>query len=188
MKGFIWPLLFFIVLSCGSKKEDNVFEQADKSFYPVKSYVQTELAALDSLPVAVFKFTTVNGKTDTTIIEKDLLRKLAEELTSPDITIPPLKEKYKETVFMDETVNSVTLSYSSNTDDDVIRKVDVFVHPETEKVKYIYLEKIESRGDSSIVRKMIWTTGKYMQVTSVVQVKDLPAYGLQEKYVWGTLE
>jgi hypothetical protein len=188
MKSIITPLFLLLIVSCAPKQEEKAFEQADKNFYPIKSFVKTELAELDSLPVAVFKFTTVNSKTDTTIVEKPAFRKIAEELTAPDITVPPLKENYKETVFMDETVNSVTLSYTATDENVEIQKIDVFVHPETEKVKHIYIEKNRNSGDSAILYKMMWTAGKNMQVTSIINVNNKPVVTLQEKYVWGTLE
>ncbi len=188
MKSILSSVFFLFVFSCAPKHEDKPFEQTDKNFYPVKSFVLSELNELDSLPVAVFKFTTTNGKTDTLIIEKSDFRKIAEHLTAPDITVTPFKEKYKESVFMDETVNSVTLSYTATDEDAEIQKIDVFVHPETEKVKHIYLEKNRVSGDSSILNKLMWTTGKNMQVTSIINVGSQPPITILEKYVWGTLE
>ena len=63
-------------------------------------------------------------------------------------------------------------------------KIDVFINPETDKVKNIYVEKIARDGDSTITQKMIWTTGKHFSVSTIISLKDQAEQTLQEKYVW----
>lgn len=178
-------LTVFWLISCGSGSETPEFEQADKTFFPVHSFVKSELAEIDSLPIAVFKYFSRDGKTDTSIIEKNLFRSQTEELINPDITAPDLKNLYKETVYQDNSINAITLSYVPKDQEAIIRKIDVYVNPENEKVKYIYIEKSEDKADSNFTRKMIWTAGKHFQVSTVVSVNNRMVSSFQEKYSWG---
>ena len=178
-------LHFFIIslLACGSD-EPKKFEQEDKNFYPISSFIKAELQLVDSLPLAVFKYTTKDEKSDTTLIAKPDFRKIAESFIIPDITQEPLKKLYTESVFMDATLNLVTFSYTTEDNRAEIRKIDVFINPDTDKVKNIYVEKINRVGDSTITQKMIWTTGKHFSVSTIRSLKDQPEQTLQEKYVW----
>jgi hypothetical protein len=78
----------------------------------------------------------------------------------------------------------VTFSYTTEDNTAEIRKIDVFINPETDKVKNIYVEKISRGGDSTTTQKMIWTTGKHFSVSTIRSLKDQPEQTLQEKYVW----
>ncbi len=184
MKSISSVLAIFILFACSSKKNEKSFVQKDTSFYPVSSFIQTELLNVDSMPVALFYIRTADGKSDTSIVDKKVLHQQAADIISPDISKEPLKEKYEETVFMDETINSVTLSYSTEDPDAEVRKIEVFVSPDTEKVKYVYVEKTFSRNDSSFTKKMIWTTGKYLQVNSSITPKTGSQISVQEKFTW----
>lgn len=175
---------FILVIAACSGDQDKKFEQKDKNFYPIASFIESELFLVDSLPLAVFKYTIDETGTDTQLVAKPDFRKIAETFMSPDITIEPLKEKYTETVFMDETINTVTFSYSTEDTTAEIRKIDVFINPENDRVKNIYVEKINRGSDSIIIRKMIWTAGKHFQVSTVVSKSGMPDKNLQEKYTW----
>lgn len=183
VKSLLPACLIIMLASCSGNKEKK-FEQQDKSFYPIGSFIRTELNMVDSLPIAVFKYTTRDQKADTQLITKPDFRKVAESFLTPDITVDPLKKKYKETVFMDATINTVTFSYVTDDASAEIRKIDVFINPETDKVKNIYVEKMIRGGDSSITQKMIWIAGKHFQVSTLVTHKDKAEESLQEKYSW----
>jgi predicted small lipoprotein YifL len=183
LKSVILLCIIISLAACGSD-EPKKFEQADKNFYPISSFIKAELQLVDSLPLAVFKYTTKDQKSDTQLIAKPDFRKIAESFISPDITQEPLKKLYTESVFMDATINMVTFSYTTEDTAAEIRKIDIFINPETDKVKNIYVERISRGGDSTITQKMIWTTGKNFSVSTIRSLKDQPEQTLQEKYVW----
>jgi PBP1b-binding outer membrane lipoprotein LpoB len=177
-------LCSIVFLTACSGENEKKFEQKDKSFYPISSFIQSELHLIDSLPLAVFKYTLTELKTDTQLVEKPVFRKIAEYFISPDITIEPLKKNYTETVFMDATINTVTFSYTTLDTTAAIRKIDVFINPETDKVKNIYVEKITHNGDSLVTQKMIWTSGKYCQVSTQISKSGEAELIRKEKYSW----
>jgi hypothetical protein len=85
---------------------------------------------------------------------------------------------------MDATINAVTFSYTTLDTTAEIRKIDVFINPETDKVKNIYVEKITLNGDSLVTHKMIWTAGKYCQVSTQISKSGEPELIRKEKYSW----
>lgn len=171
-------------ISCGEPAEEGSIQE-NKDFYPVSAHIHSELALIDSLPVAVFLYREEDGRKDTTIVDKQAFRVLAEAIPQPDITKEPLKKSYTESVYMDATLNLVTMSYAPKSESGEIRKIDVYINPDTEKVKRIYVEKRLSGGDSTIVRKIVWTSGQQLQVTSLVTREGQQEKVIQEKYSWG---
>jgi hypothetical protein len=184
-RSFPFIALFSILAACSSPtSEPAESQQENKDFYPVRAYIAQELKELDSLPVAVFRYGVSGQVKDTQLVDKAAFRAMAEKLASPDISLEPLKKSYQESVYMDNTLNLVTLSYRAKDPSLEIQKLDVYVTPEKDRVKNIYLEKRSEAGDSVVFSKIIWTTGKQLQVTRIVSRQGKEDQVIQEKYSW----
>ena len=181
---YLFILMAFISACSSSGSEEETNNDINKTFFPIAGNINAELKELDSLPVAVIKYTTVGDQTDTSIADKSELRKMAALLTNPDISAPELKMFYREAVFMDNTINMVTMSYTTKSEEPAVRKIDVMIQPDTEKVKSIYVEKLEKNGDTTINRKMIWTPGKNLQVITLTNLPGQAESIKTEKYNW----
>ncbi|MFT3702946.1 MAG: hypothetical protein QM802_11270 [Agriterribacter sp.] len=183
-------LLFFSVIteSCKNKGEDKTNqEQGDsttKNYYPVTSYINGQIMYLDSVPLAIIKYTISNNKIDTSITEKKDFAAIAAQFASPDISKAPLKDQYEETSFMDATLGTISLTYAAKNDTSSIRKIDVLLKQENTDVSTIYVEKKTNTADSAVTKKMLWTAGKNLLVTTLIQKKNEPEKVIQERYVW----
>lgn len=182
-------LLYAFCLSanfaCNSPGTAEINEDVTKTFFPIEGTIKSELQAIDSLPIAIIRYTQNGEKRDTTIFPKQDMKILVNELTQPDISSPALKKYYKETVFMDNTTNTVTMSYTTERVEQVIRKIEVTINPENQRVKTIYVEKLEKLGDSKVGKKMIWACGKSLQIISLITKNDREETVQTAKYVWG---
>lgn len=186
ISALVLTLLFAGIFSCHSTADQTSATQEDREFYPLSAFIRQELAEIDSLPVAVFLYTEAGGITDTTLVEKQAFRTLAEAIALPDITRAPLKNAYRETVFHDATLNLVTMSYSPTDPSTVpVKKIDLYIHPETGKVKSAYIEKLEISGDSTLVEKTVWSAGKQAQITRLFSKPGQPDRIENRKFSWG---
>jgi hypothetical protein len=186
MKRSILYLFSFLTLqSCNSSDSTKKNEDLDKTFFPIAGTILTELKNIDSLPIAIIKYTVTGESKDTTILKKEDMKAVAEQLTKPDISLPEYKKYYKETVFMDNTTNTITMSYDTEDEKPEVRKIEVIIDANNQRVKSIYVEKLAQHDDSSLLKKMIWTTGKNLQVISIVNKKSEPESVKMEKYEWG---
>ncbi len=186
----IWPpasvLLFLLcTLSCGQRGEPGKGAAEQQDFYPVLSFIRQELALLDSLPLAITRYRIQDGNADTTIVEKPEFRRIAESVADPDISRDPLRKAYTETVYMDATMNLLTMSYRPKDASATVQKTDVYIDPATEKVKSIYIEKKLTEANSTVLQKIIWSAGRQLQLTSVITVEGQPEKLIQERYHWG---
>jgi hypothetical protein len=181
----LMPLLGLIVAvsSCGSNDEKK--EQADKAFFPVNAQIIAELKALDSLPLAIFRYRTQGDRSDTIIVSKEVLRDAARYILDADITNGKDRSAYAESVYLDQSINSVTMSYTSKDDDKPVRKVDVYLDPGNDRMRQVYVESTGARmGDSSVLRKMLWSPGHFYQVTTLTGTNKPEARVVVEKYSW----
>jgi hypothetical protein len=182
MKNLILASLFILTASssCNSGEENN--DDVNKTFFPIAGNINAELKELDSLPVAVIKYTTEGSFSDTTIADKAELKKASAMLTQPDISLPELKKYYREDVLMDNTINTVTMSYTTKAEEPEVRKIEVMFNAETDKVKSIYVEKLSKSGDTTVTRKMVWTPNRNLQVITLKAVPGKPENIKTEKY------
>lgn len=139
---------------------------------------------IDSMPLAVLKYTTINHVTDTSVVEKKDFKAIAATFITPDIGSPELKPQYDETSFIDATLGTMTLTYIAKNETAVIRKADILLKQENTGVKNIYIEKMIPGTDSTITKKMLWTANRNCQVTTLVQKKDQSEVVILERYVW----
>lgn len=174
-----------ILCSCGGG-DSRKNEQADKAFFPVNAQVLSELKALDSLPLAVFRYHEgPDGHKDTTIVSKEQLRAAAKDLLDADITGDKIRSKYTESVYMDQSLGSVTMSYVPNEKDLPVGKVDVYLDPEKDRMKQVYVETSGSwPGDSIYSRKMLFAPGRYFQVSTTISGPNGSGRTVQDKYSW----
>jgi hypothetical protein len=191
----LYPLLCLLCIigiseSCKNKTgthtedEEGIDTASNKAHYPVAGYIHSQILYLDSVPLAIMKYTTINNKVDTSITEKKDFAIVAEALSTPDISAPELKDQYEETSFIDATLGTISLTYSVKNDTAAIRKTDVLLKQDNTEVSTIYIEKKIAQTDSTILKKALWTAGRNLQVTTIIQYKNAPEKIIQEKYVW----
>jgi hypothetical protein len=157
---------------------------ANKEYYPIAGYIQSQLRWLDSVPLAVIKYTTVNNHTDTSILEKKDFNAIAGALFSPDISVLPLKEQYDEVSFIDASLATISLTYAARNDTALVRKADVLLNQSNSAVSTIYVEKISRVADSTLTQKILWTANKSCLVTTITHKTGTPERITEERYVW----
>ncbi|MBN8785938.1 MAG: hypothetical protein J0I84_02480 [Terrimonas sp.] len=166
--------------SAGQQNEDTT----QKEFYPISGFIQAQIKKLDALPLAVIKYTTINNKTDTSIIEKNDFAAVAGYFTTPDITAPGIKNQFEETSFIDASISTISLTYLAKNDTIALRKADVLLNQDNSRVTTIYIEKKSAVANESKTQKMLWTADRNMQVTTIEQAAGSPEKVIVEKYVW----
>ncbi|MGN6435410.1 MAG: hypothetical protein ACTHMM_02715 [Agriterribacter sp.] len=188
--SFVTAFLLIALYGCNNSSEsssDNGEDNSTKQYYPIASYIESQLKYLDSVPLAIMHYTTINNVTDTTIAEKkDFRNSVGAAFIQSDISGTEQKKKYDETSFIDATLGVITLTYTprKNENDLPVSKIDVLLSQENSAVKTIYIEKVLRGGDSTVLKKMLWKANKSCQVTSIIEKNSQPARTIQERFVW----
>ena len=157
---------------------------APKSYFPFQSFLETELKNIDSLPVAIFKYHTTNGKTDTTIIEKKEFGDIARGLLFIDLQNEKINTHYKELVLEDTDIKNISINYTTQNEALPIKSIQINTTTGTTQVRSIYVERTDAIDETIIIRKMLWKTGKGMLINSSYYKNKQLLNNITEKFSW----
>ena len=165
-----------------SAKNDSL---KNEPFYPIAEYIQSQIAYLDSTPLAIEKHTYLNNKRiDSTTIDRNALRQLAEEFLKPDLNDPTIKPFYTENSYQDLTINSVTFNYTTTDPNQELRQADVLLNPVNNKVKNIIFRKNRMVGDTSVSINGLWKHNMNFQLNYTLKTANGNAQTKQIKVIW----
>jgi hypothetical protein len=138
------------------------------------------------------KYTIRGGKTDSGYIQLSEFNTLALQFLLPEFKDGSFEKNFTENAFMDKTTQSVTFTYSTDNKDLSLQRADVQVAQmagsRTNQVKSVYLEKRRVSGDSVVLQKMYWQSGRNFSVVSLIRVKGQTPVQQQLRVVWDTDE
>ncbi|MEO6962010.1 MAG: hypothetical protein ABIY90_08590 [Puia sp.] len=183
---FVLP--FVLCCACHDKPET---PPVQKDYFPVLDYLESEIAGVDSLPSKMTEYITRNGKTDSAILTLTAFNKLAAGFLLPGLDSNRFEKRFEENSFLDQTTNLLSFTYSTKDTSYGLRRVDVLAIPDpagTDKVKSIYLESSALHGDTLILSKMFWNSGKSFSIIHIYQPAHGEAVTSQTKVVWNSSE
>lgn len=199
MKLFVFiPLLLLLVCGCHNNNKTEINntnpeapapEAVKKdSFFPVTSFLKGQIRLLDSLPVTPLHTTTINNKTDSEWIKKEVLKTFLSPFLSPEIKETNLVNYFKETSFNDQTLNAITFTYDplkTLPDSITLRHWDIYIDPETGKVTNIYIVKSIPDKSSIITLQLTWKTDKYAEIVRFLNQPDGNIKLIKkDKFIW----
>jgi hypothetical protein len=160
------------------------------AFFPVGDYLRTEILHVDSLPVAITRFTVEEGRKDSAFISPPEFNKLAATFLLPEFGNGSFEKNYQESSFVDKTTRGATFTYSSADRTLPLKRVDVVTAPgrTSNQVRSIYLEKSFTAGDTAILQKMFWKAGRNFQIITQTTLHGKPLADKQLRVVWDTEE
>ncbi|MHA4808392.1 hypothetical protein ACX0G9_09795 [Flavitalea flava] len=193
--SIIIPCIALLIASgCHQKNATNqpdpaqsIQDSLKKSFFPVADFLQAEISYVDSTPLAIRKYNTENGRTDSSLIQTAEFHQLAVEFLLPELAKGGDFEKnFSENSFLDETTGYLTFTYSTRDKELPLQRVDVLAAPGTssEKVRSIYLEKAYKAGDTSVIKKMYWKAKQSLLIITNLQVPKKAPVVKQLRLVW----
>ena len=127
-----------------SEKKSVDARQEIVSFFPLTSFIQGQLAEIKASGVNPLKFTFNEKGKDSVWIKMEELESEFSELIKPTIDSGSMSQYFRESSFMDETLNMVTLTY------DPVKPIpekinwihwDIYIAPETNSISRVYMVK-----------------------------------------------
>lgn len=165
-------------------------DTSNTPFFPILDYLRSEIRHIDSLPVALKRYTTRQGNKDSAFIGVAEFNTLAQEFVTPALENGYFKKHYTEASFMDNTTGTITFTYSTTDKTLPIQRVDIVTVPGTRssKVKTVYLEKIRTTGDSAILQKLYWNSRQDFRIVTMIRIKGGNPEDQLTSVVWGDSE
>ena len=162
------------------------------SFFPVTSFIKGQLRQIDSLTINPLHTVRINQQTDSFWIKPSALSPLLADFTQPEIKETNLTTLFKGSSFNDQTLNSVTFTYdpiSALPNSISLRHWDLYIDPESGKVRKVYLVKQNKKQDGTYIQQLTWKTDQWAMITTLLEKTDGSTSLLkEEKFVWNFKE
>lgn len=189
MKGrfclFLAGIMLITGLACKEKKK-----VADKRFFPVVSYLNSQVAQVDTSLNTIKKYIFIDSaRTDTVYIPREQFRAAAQDfLTVPDLSTAEFAGRYDYSEQFDESLKRVLIVNTPvSPEKEIIQRQEVLIRPgdgSGDKVTNIVINTLTSSKDSTIEKKMLWRVDQSFTVTTIRQVAGQPEITSTYKVVW----
>jgi hypothetical protein len=181
--------VLILVMACKSKKnaEDKTGQKED--FFPVLSYLKSQVAGVDTSLYSIRKISIIDSvHSDTSFVPREQFRGLAKDfLGIPDLADKQFKSRYKEEKLFDESINRVIITYTPlDPEKEEVQKQEVLISPDPsgDKVYSFFIDRVTNSKDSFFQKKMLWEVDKSFQVTTTTQKPSQPETTTTLKVTW----
>lgn len=187
---FIIGIAFSLHACNGTKKENepstNNKATADTAtnFFPVTTYLKGEIFGIKNGGVTPLRKITIGTKTDSSWLKMEELETVFAEFLIPVIDTANLKDLFSEKRFLDQTLDAFTFTYEPKNEKGLVYPFthwDVYIDPETQKVRRIYLVKKEG-ADKEL--QLTWLSGKYCKIVTLVTQNGKTNIAKEDKTIW----
>jgi len=188
--SFILITLLSITLFSCNQNKNNVDQQELPSndstvFYPIHEYFVNQIKSVDSTSPTIKMVTTINGQKDSATISTQQFDKLAQAFLENDIADKSIKKYYKQSIFQDQTTQSITFNYTTVNTSLPVQSLDILLDTITQEVKRVFISRIKIVNDSTIVEKLNWKTNSNFLISRSVQLPSNKETKQQISVMWG---
>jgi hypothetical protein len=137
-------------------------------FFPVTAFLKGEIFNIKKSGINPLKYTTVNNRTDSVWLKIEELDIVMQEFLQPEIDSANLITLFTEKSFLDQSINAVTFTYDPAVilpDSMKLKHWDVYIDPESNRVKRIYMVKDVSKNKTL---QLTWLTNQWCKIVSII--------------------
>ncbi len=170
-------LTLCLLPACRSKKKERPEEEKN---FPILAFLQSQVAHVDTSLYNIVKVVITDAlPPDTTYIPRDQFRAEARDFLSlPDVASPEHEDNYTETKRYDEAINRAVITYSTDKKEEKgVTRQEVIIMPDQvngDRITGIFADIWNSNRDSTVQKRLLWSTDKSFQITSIVQKPGKP--------------
>jgi hypothetical protein len=191
MRIYLLAIIIVLAFGCNNNTPEKDTVHTPKAaeekpdFFPVTNYILGQIHEIRENYKTPIKYITVNHHTDSIFLKFEDLNNHLTEFLTPRIDSANLAPFFAETKFMDQTINAFTLTYEPKLklpDSIALRHWDVYIDPETGKVKRIFLVK---KIDSNKKLQLTWQSNEWCMATIINNISaDSSVIEKEEKIIW----
>ncbi len=175
---YFLPILLFLLVSCGQQKKidtkpvavnlDSVLDQGSPVFFPVTNYIKGQVYEIINKGINPLKI--VSGpRPDSTWVKIETLNEAIADFLTPVIDTANMLTLFTEKKFMDQTLDAITLTYDpvkNLPDSFALQHWDVYIDPNTNSVKRIYMVKKISPKKTL---QLTWQSNKWCKMVTIAE-------------------
>lgn len=173
--SFVFTLFIFL-FSCNQKEKENAnktvqdssnLKEEIPSFFPVTNFIKGQLFEIKNGSINPVKIISVKNKIDSSWVKMEMLENEVKDFLSPEIDSANMISLFKESKFLDQTLDAVTLTYDPITtlpDSVLLKHWDIYINPETGEVKRLYIIK---KLSPTTTQQLTWQVGKSCTIINI---------------------
>ncbi|RXK81775.1 hypothetical protein [Filimonas effusa] len=177
-----------VAMACNSPAKQPgtvpVYHNDSVKFYPAQQFLRSQIAAISTTPYYIYKITEHDGRRDSIALNRQEFLAETAIFTSFSFEDSTVKKYYKETVFADQSINSITMDYTTRNAALPVQSAVVLLDPESQKVKRIMMDISEAAGDSVVTHKLVWKTNESCTIVTLVERKGASVSSQSARIVW----
>lgn len=158
-----------------------------RAFIPVTDFIKGQLHEINSMPVSPLRIVTRAGKSDSTWLKNTDIQNFATAFLNPVIDSAHMAAYFTERSFLDQTVNAFTFTYEpvgKLPDSMQLSKWDLYIDPQTEKIRRIYMVKILEENGQQVQQQLTWKTGTSMKIVNIKELPGKKAEIEEQEIIW----
>lgn len=154
-------------------------------FFPVTDFLKGQVTEIRTKGINPKKIVVAGNKTDSSWVKMEDIDQEINVFLTPEIDRSNLTHLFTEKKFLDQTINTFTFTYDpikALPDTFSLKRWDVYIDPETNKVKRIYLVKKLPGGKT---QQLTWLAGKSCRMVTLTEKPDgTPIIEKEETLNW----
>ncbi len=189
MKNYfvISALLLILFINCKEGATDRKVSKEDPPISAL-SIIKGQINDLETSLYEVKKFETIGNVVDSSYLKKEEIRTVASPFLSlREIADENYYERYTEDKVLDAQQNILNITSIAKSDTMEIQKQFIVIEispTENSKVQSIYIDRYNSKGDSTLEQKLYWEIDKSFLIRNIIEKKDQPEKIHTIKVVW----
>jgi len=185
-------LALMLLQSCNNSPKQKAVEPTKTpenkdtlGFFPVTDYLKGQIKEVYDKQVNPLKYVTIKGRTDSSWLQVEEFPAAFDDFLHPEIDSISLSPFFKESKFMDRSIDAFTFTYEpigTLPDTMQLQHWDVYVDPETGKVRRVYMVKRYGKGKT---KQMTWQGDKWCKIVYITSKPDGTfVVDKEEKITW----
>lgn len=160
---FIACIVCVIACACNNNKvstNTGNLSSDTTNFYPIASYIQSQLNYFDSMRVGYSVVTTEGAQKDSVTTQLAIVMPIIQAFIDADISDSLQKRNYKESVFLDAETASFNINYTPVNRDVTVRNIDILMDEQTSAIKRLFVRKQYLNKDTTYTEQLSWKTNE----------------------------
>lgn len=172
-----------IIICCFSACRN---KNAGADYIDVAGYLKRQVHTLDSLGYNLLAIRKVDDRlsADTSIITAAALQQQLAPFLSDALSRKQLARHFKETVFADAGLLSITLTYLPKNDNTPFQRVDVYIKPSDGSIARVYAAYNTQLADTLIHTQLLWNHNRSCTLITSRTLQQMQLPTVTETISW----
>ncbi|HET8574059.1 MAG TPA: hypothetical protein VFL76_09320 [Edaphocola sp.] len=112
------------------------------TYYSIKGFLDDQWRFLEGQPIVLLRVATFNGKSDSSFVSLDSMvwKEIRKQFDASDIGEPRFLGQYDFSMYNEEALNQIVLSYTAKNRDLLTQKINIGMDNVNHQVRTVYIE------------------------------------------------